>query len=102
MSNRSVYQLSARQILLLAFATALVAVGATALLANLGNFFRGGNGSDISFAESAPQGISDPSVVSDEQNSIEVYKAVAPGVAFISTTSYSQDMWGEMKEGRGN
>ncbi len=102
MSNRSVYQLSARQILLLAFATALVAVGATALLANLGNFFRGGNGSDISFAESAPQGISDPSVVSDEQNSIEVYKAVAPGVAFISTTSYSQDMWGDVNEGRGN
>jgi len=102
MSNRSVYHLSARQVLLLAFASALVAVGATALLYNLGNFFRGANNADITFAESGPAGISDPSAVTDEQNSIEVYKAVAPGVAFISTTSYSQDMWGDVNEGKGN
>ena len=102
MSNRTVYQLSARQVLLLAFATALVAVGATLLLANLGNLFRTGNGSEITFAESAAAGISNPAEVSDEQNSIDVYKVTAPGVAFISTTSYSQDMWGDVNEGRGN
>jgi len=101
MSNRSVYQLSARQITLLAVASALIAVGATALLYNLGNFFKG-KGSDISFAESVPAGISDPSAVSDEQNSIEIYKAVSPGVAFISTTSYTQDFWGDVQEGKGN
>lgn len=102
MSNKSVYQLSARQILLLAFASALIAVGATALLYNLGNFWQNNDPSGTAFAEAAPAGISEPSTVSDEQNSIEVYKAVSPGVAFISTTSYAQDMWGGVEEGKGN
>lgn len=98
----TVYQLSARQIILLAFATALIAVGATALLFSLRSYFWSANGPGVSFAESAPAGISDPSAVSDEQNSIEVYKSIAPGVAFISTTSYSQDWWGGVQEGKGN
>ncbi|MGI9036665.1 MAG: S1C family serine protease, partial [Pyrinomonadaceae bacterium] len=43
----------------------------------------------------------DPSAVSDEQNSIEVYKSLSPGVAFISTTSYQQDYFGDVEEGKG-
>jgi len=101
MSNRSVYQLSARQIWLLALASALIAVGATALIYTLGSYWRNGP-SNITFAESSPKGISDPSAVSDEQNSIEVYKSISPGVAFISTTSYTQDWWGQVEEGKGN
>jgi S1-C subfamily serine protease len=103
MSNKVVYQLSGRQLLLLAIASALIAIGATALVYNLGTFWPGGDPSTKTFAESAaPLGISDPSSVSDEQNTIEVYKAVSPGVAFISTTSYVQDMWGDTEEGKGN
>jgi S1-C subfamily serine protease len=102
MASKSVYQLSARQLLLLAFATALIAVGATALFSTFGRVFLSGGGSPVSFAESGPLGISDPSAVSDEQNSIEVYKAVSPGVAFINTTSYTQDFWGGVQEGKGN
>lgn len=103
MSNRTVYQLSARQILLLAIASALIAVGVTALLYNVGKLWPGGDPSTTTFAEAQPPaGISDPSAVSDEQNNIEVYKAVAPGVAFISTTSYVQDFWGDTEEGKGN
>ena len=101
MSNKPVYQLSVRQILLLAFASALIAIGATALIFTLGRW-HSSDPSAVSLAEAAPAGISDPSAVSDEQNSIEVYKAVSPGVAFISTTSYQQDMWGDVEEGRGN
>jgi len=101
MSNRSVYQLSARQIWLLALASALIAVGATALIYTLGSYWRK-DPSNITFAENAPKGITDPSTVSDEQNSIEVYKSISPGVAFISTTSYSQDWWGQVEEGKGN
>ena len=101
MSNRSVYQLSARQIWLLALASALIAVGATALIYTLGSYWQK-NPSNITFAETAPKGITDPSTVSDEQNSIEVYKSISPGVAFISTTSYSQDWWGQVEEGKGN
>ncbi len=102
MNRNSVYQMSARQILLLAFASALIAVGGTAILYNLGRFWQAKDGSAIAFAEQAPPGVSDPSAVSDEQNSIEVYKAISPGVAFINTTSYQQDMWGDVEEGKGN
>ncbi len=102
MKTKSVYQLSARQILLLAFATALIAIGATALLYNLGRFWQAKGDSNIAFAEQAPPEISNPSAVTDEQNNIEVYKAIAPGVAFVNTTSYQQDMWGDIEEGRGN
>src|SRR5262249_42131392 len=96
------YQLSARQILLLAFASALIAVGVTALLYNITKFWPNGDPTNTALAEAArPSGISDPSAVSDEQNSIEVYRTVSPGVAYISTTSIVQEMWGQ-EEGRGN
>ena len=102
MNKKSVYQLSARQLLVLAFASALIAVGATALVCSLGRFWHERDNSTVSFAEQAPANISDPSAVSDEQNNIEIYKAVSPGVAFINTTSYSQDWWGNEQEGKGN
>ena len=105
MTSKPVYQLSARQILLLAFAAALIAVGTTALVFSLGSIWKEGGISETTFAGSngAPAaGISDPSQVSDEQNSIEVYKSVSPGVAFINTTSYSRDSWGDVEEGKGN
>ena len=102
MSKNYVYQLSARQLLLLAFASALIAVGATALLYNYGKFWNTNNGAEITLAENAPANISDPSTASDEQNNIEVYKAISPGVAFVNTTSYTQDFWGDVQEGKGN
>jgi S1-C subfamily serine protease len=103
MKPHSVYQLSARQILLLAFSSALIAVGATALLYNYGKLPTADADTTTALAESAvPQGISDPSTVTDEQNSIEVYKAVSPGVAFINTTSVTQDWFGNEQEGKGN
>ncbi|MFN0141422.1 MAG: S1C family serine protease [Pyrinomonadaceae bacterium] len=102
MKPQSVYQLSARQILLLAFSSALIAIGATALLYNYGELTKTGAETPVSLAEATPpQGISDPSTVSDEQNSIEVYKAVSPGVAFINTTSVRQGWFGQ-EEGQGN
>ena len=102
MAKNAVYQMSARQILMLAFAAALIAVGATALLMTVKDNWGIANPSAITFAESTAEGISDPQTVTDEQNSIEVYRAVAPGVAFINTTSVRQDFWGGTQEGRGN
>jgi putative serine protease PepD len=49
-----------------------------------------------------PSGISDPQNVSDEQNNIEVYRTLSPGVAFIKTTSYREDYFGNLEEGRGS
>lgn len=102
MASKAVYQMSARQIVLLAFAAAIIAVGATALLYSFFNIYQANDQSMLSFAESAPpQGISDPNAVTDEQNSIEVYKSISPGVAFINTTSVRESMWGT-QEGKGN
>ena len=103
MTRNSVYQLSARQILLLAFSSALIAIGATALLYTYAKFWNSEKSGAYVFAEDAqPPSISDPSTVSDEQNSIDVYKAMSPGVAFINTTSYTQGFWGDVQEGKGN
>jgi S1-C subfamily serine protease len=101
MASKTVYQVSARQIVLLAFAAAVIAVGATILFYSLTNFLRDKGDGFTGFAEQAPAGITDPSVVSDEQNSIEVYKTVSPGVAFINTTSVRESFWGA-QEGKGS
>ena len=102
MTKKVVYQLTARQILFLALATAFIAIGTVACLSNFGNAFQFRDNANVALAENAPQGISEPSVVSDEQNSIEVYRTLSPGVAFITTTSYQQDMFGDVEEGRGS
>ncbi|NOT47037.1 MAG: trypsin-like serine protease [Acidobacteria bacterium] len=103
MNIKPVYQLTARQVILLGVTTALIAIGATAFVYAIANYWRQIDNSSVSLAESAPlPGITDPSATTDEQNSIEVYKAISPGVAFISTTSYQQDWWGGVQEGKGN
>ncbi|MEJ7623299.1 MAG: trypsin-like peptidase domain-containing protein [Pyrinomonadaceae bacterium] len=102
MPRQNLYQISARQILLLAFSSALIAVGATALIYNLGYFASPETRASVEFAENAPAGISDPAIVDDEQNSIEVYRTISPGVAFINTTSVQQDFFGNQQEGKGN
>ncbi len=102
MTRNSVYYLSARQILLLAFASALIAAGVTALLYSLTSIWSTGGIASTEFVEGPGLPISDPAQVSDEQNSIEVYRAAAPGVAFINTTSYRQGWWGDVQEGKGN
>jgi S1-C subfamily serine protease len=88
--------------LLLSFASALIAIGAVALVYNLNSFWQTKGNNNVAFAEEPPKGITDPSAVSDEQNNIEVYRSLAPGVAFVSTTSYTQDFWGDVQEGKGN
>lgn len=103
MSKKAIYQLSARQILFLALSSATLAAIAVALLINFASFGPGKNPADIALAEKAPPaGISEPSTVSDEQNNIEVYKALSPGVAFITSTTYQTDFWGGVEEGEGS
>ena len=99
MTKKAVYQLSARQVLFLALASAFIAVGVTACLVNFGNNWQFRESANIASAESAPSaGISEPSAVSDEQNSIEVYKTLAPGVAFIKTSAKVENYYGEESE----
>ena len=95
------YRLTARQILLIALISGLFAAGTVAVVDRVQNRFQS---SQAALNESAPAGITDPSVATDEQNNIEVYKALSPGVVFIHSTSYARDWLGfvEPQEGSGS
>ncbi|HMQ02319.1 MAG TPA: trypsin-like peptidase domain-containing protein [Pyrinomonadaceae bacterium] len=102
MRSKPIYQFTAKQVILLGTTIALIAVGAVAFLYSLVSFWQRVDTSSLTYAEAPAAGINDPSTVSDEQNNIEVYRTMSPGVAFITTTSYQQDWWGGIQEGRGN
>jgi len=95
------YRLSARQILLIAIISGLCAAGAVAVFDRFSNRLQP---SQAALSEAAPAGITDPAVATDEQNNIEVYKTLSPGVVFIHSTSYSRDWLGfvEPQEGSGS
>ncbi|CAN5636668.1 trypsin-like peptidase domain-containing protein [soil metagenome] len=96
MTKKAVYQLSARQILILAFASALIAVGTVACLTNFsGTNWQLKDAANLTSAEETPTAIADPSTVSDEQNNIDVYRTYSPGVAFITTTAVMEDYYGQ-------
>jgi S1-C subfamily serine protease len=105
MKQTVIYQLSARQILVIAFASALIAAGTVACFSGFGNSFNNQN-NNVAHAEENTEKtveISDPATVSDEQNNIEVYKTKSPGVAFITTSQKVEDWFGEEhEEERGN
>jgi S1-C subfamily serine protease len=103
MAPKAVYQLSARQILLIAFLSALFAAGIAIIVSNYGSF--GTKTPNNVLAEETPpvEGLSNPDTVSDEQNSIEVYKTLSPGVAFITTSQRVENWFGEeFEQERGN
>lgn len=104
MSKSTMYQLSARQIVLIAFASAFIAAGTIACLSNFGKNFISASpeSGEPNLLAEAPAGITNPDTVSDEKNNIEVYKTLSPGVAFITTTSYVQNWYGDVEEGRGS
>jgi len=58
--------------------------------------------SGAAFTEATPANITDPSMATDEQNNIEVYKAMAPGVVNITSTAYVRDFWGSVEPSEGS
>lgn len=83
------YRLSGRQILVIALASALFAAVAVAGFQQLSRYFPFGSASI-----SPPSSITDPSLATDEQNNIEVYKAASPGVVYIQSTTTMRDLFG--------
>ena len=84
------YRLSGRQILVIALASALFAAVAVAGFQQLSGHFQPLGSASIS----PPSSITDPSLATDEQNNIEVYKATAPGVVYIQSTTTVRDFFG--------
>jgi S1-C subfamily serine protease len=95
------YRLSARQILAIAVLSALFAAGAIAVVDRVANRFQP---SGSAFSEAAPAGLTDPATATDEQNNIEIYRALSPGVVNVHSTSYARDFFGfvEPQEGSGS
>jgi S1-C subfamily serine protease len=95
------YRLSARQILMIALISGFFAAGVVVFVDRTYNRFRP---TGAAFSETPPAGISDPATSTDEQNNIEVYRSLSPGVVFIHSTSYARDFFGyvEPQEGSGS
>ena len=57
----------------------------------------------VAFSEDAPAGITEVSST-DEQNNIDIYRTLSPGVVNIHSTSYARDFFGyvEPQEGSGS
>jgi S1-C subfamily serine protease len=94
------YKLSARQILAVAFLSAFFAAGAIAIVDRIANRVQPAT---AAYTEAAPK-LTDPATVTDEQNNIEVYRALSPGVVNVHSTSYARDFFGfvEPQEGTGS
>src|SRR6202171_2528921 len=84
------YRLSGRQILVIALGSALLAAIAVTGFQQLSGHFQPFGSASIS----TPANITDPSLASDEQNNIEVYKAISPGVVYIQSTTTVRDFFG--------
>ncbi|MDX6444189.1 MAG: hypothetical protein QOH71_1263 [Blastocatellia bacterium] len=83
------YRISARQILLLAFGSAIFAVVGVLGFQQVSKHLPFGSASIAT-----PSPITDPSLATDEQNNIEVYKATSPGVVYIQSTTMVTDFFG--------
>lgn len=95
------YRLTARQILVVALISGLFAAGAIAVVDRISNRVQP---SGSAFSESTPPGITDPASATDEQNNIEIYRTLSPGVVNVHSTSYARDFFGfvEPQEGSGS
>ena len=95
------YKLTARQIVVIALVSGLFAAATVAFVDRLSNRFEPASSA---FTENSPPGITDPAVATDEQNNIEIYRTLSPGVVNVHSTSYARDFFGfvEPQEGSGS
>lgn len=95
------YRISARQILVIALISGLFAAGTVAIVDRLGSRI---NPPGAAFTETPPAGITDPASAPDEQNNIEIYRTLSPGVVNVHSTTYARDFFGfvDAREGSGS
>jgi S1-C subfamily serine protease len=96
------YRLTARQIMVMVFASAVLAAVTVLGVQQLSNRLQ-------PFGSAAPAlptaSVGDPALATDEQNNIDVYKAVSPGVVYIQSSTVVRDWTGffaQEREGAGS
>ena len=92
------YRLTARQILVIALVSGLFAAVAVAVM----DRWSGVQPPSFAFTEEAPAGITDPSRATDEQNNIDIYRTLSPGVVNVHSTSYARDFFGYVEPQQGS
>src|SRR6266446_4920965 len=92
------FRISARQILAIALLSALFAAGTIAVVDRLANRFQP---SGSAFSETPAKGLTDPASATDEQNNIEIYRLLSPGVVNVHSTSYARDFFGVVEPQEG-
>ena len=101
------YQITAKQLIVLALITAVFASGAVVFYDRLGSEWLGrlvGAKTDKAVETTATiGGLTDPSVATDEKNNQEVYSAISPGVVHVTSKVTVQDWFNAYQtEGAGS
>jgi len=89
------YKITGRQILVIALGSALFAVGSVMAVQQLWGRLQP---MSSAFSTATPANIADPTMGTDEENNIEVYKSISPGVVNISSTAMVRGFFGLMVE----
>jgi S1-C subfamily serine protease len=86
----AMYKVSARQLVLIAVVSAVLTAGAFVIIQ------RAMGPRDINTLMNTvePVAIADPTVATDEQNNVEIYRAFSPGVVNITNKGYQQSIFG--------
>lgn len=84
----NMYRISGKQLILLTLFSAIISGVIVACVQ------RGLENKQASLASIEPTVIADPTVATDEQNNIDVYRKVSPGVVYITNRSYVENFWG--------
>jgi S1-C subfamily serine protease len=99
------YKISARQILTIALLSAIFAAAGVACFDRWGSRLQqpaAAFNSDDNATTANVAGITDPSVATDEQNNIEVFRAISPGVVSINTTRQARSFFDAGGQGSGS
>lgn len=96
------YTISARQILSIALLSAFIAAAGVACFDRWGGRLHQPTAAFNGDATTANiAGVADPSVATDEQNNIEVFRSISPGVASINTTRQPRSFFDAGRRGGG-
>src|SRR5262245_5028128 len=97
---KAIYQLTAKQLVVLALVTAVFAASGVLIYDRFGSaLLRQGAGAKTE--NPVIKDLTDPSVATDEKNNEEVYQALSPGVVNITSTSIVRD-WFEAYQSQGS
>ncbi len=91
------YRISGKQLIMLVLFSALISAVLVACVD------RAIEKSEVSVAALEPVAIAEPTVATDEQNNIEIYRKYSPGVVNITNRGYKRSFWGAFpSEGTGS